>query len=77
MSKSRLVLFTLLMTTGRKYTAKQLQEIAQNRLGVCVDRKTIYSDMASISRIVPIESMAGRYGGYQMMDVKGRCRDGN
>lgn len=77
MYKSRLVLYTLLMTTGRKYTAKQLQEIAQNRLGVYVERKTIFGDMAAISRIIPIESMAGRYGGYQMVDVIGRCRDGN
>ena len=77
MYKPRLVLFTLLMTTGRKYTAKQLQEIAQNRLGVYVDRKTIFGDMEAISRIIPIESMTGRYGGYQMVDVKGRCCDGN
>lgn len=73
MYKSRLVLFTILMTTGRKYTAKQLQEIARNRLGVYVERRTIFGDMAAISRIIPIESMTGRYGGYQMVDVKGRC----
>lgn len=77
MYKARLVLFTILMTTGRKYTAKQLQEIAQNRLGVCVERKTIFGDMAAIGRIIPIESTTGRYGGYQVVDVIGRCRDGN
>ena len=77
MGKARIALFTILLGTGRKFTSKQLQEIARNRLGVYVDRKTIFGDMAAISRIVPIESMAGRHGGYQMVDVKGRCRDGN
>ena len=77
MGKARIALFTILLGTGRKFTSKQLQEIARNRLGVYVDRKTIFGDMAAISRIVPIESMAGRYGGYQRLDVRGRCRDVN
>lgn len=77
MGKARIALFTILLATGRKFTANQLQDVAKNRLGCDVDRKTIYSDMAAISRVMPIESTNGRHGGYQMVDVKGRCRDGN
>lgn len=77
MGKARIALFTILLETGRKFTANQLQEIAKNRIGNVVDRKTIYSDMAAISRVIPIQSTAGRYGGYQRLDVLGRCRDVN
>lgn len=77
MGKARIALFTILLATGRKFTANQLQDVAKNRFGNVVDRRTIYRDIEAISRVMPIESTTGRYGGYQMMDVKGRCRDGN
>ena len=77
MGKARVALLTLLFYSGSKYTAKQLQAILKMRLGIVVDRRTIYRDILEIGMVIPIESMTGRHGGYQMVDVKGRCRDGN
>lgn len=75
MGKARIALFTILLATGRKFTADQLQLVAKNRLGNVVDRRTIYRDIEAISRVMPIESTTGRYGGYQRLDVRGRCRE--
>ena len=36
-----------------------------------VDRKTIYDDIRAIDRVMPIESVIERCGGYRKLDVLG------
>lgn len=45
----------------------------KSQYGITCDRKTIYSDIAAINRIVPVEVVYGPKGGFMYIDVLGRC----
>ena len=77
MGKTRIALFVRILSSGIKFNCRELQDIVKNRLVYTVDRKTVSRDMDAISRVIPIEVTRGRYGGYQMIDVRRRCRDVN
>jgi predicted DNA-binding transcriptional regulator YafY len=48
----------------------------KSHYGITADKKTIYSDVAAINRIMPVRSIAGKNGGYALWDVLGECDDG-
>ena len=69
--KFRVIVIYCELMKKQKVTTKQIINLLQRRYGITVDRKTIYSDIAAINRIVPIMSIAGRNGGYVYWDVLG------
>jgi hypothetical protein len=60
----------------KKVTASQIIGLLERRYGVTYDRKTIYSDIAAINRVVPIRTTYGKNGGYILWDVLGEAEDG-
>ena len=75
-SKTRVLAIYHMLSSGQKLTASQILTTLDLRYGITADRKTIYSDSRAVDRIMPIEISAGQRGGYQKLDVLGRCEDG-
>ncbi len=75
-SKLRLLAVYNIILRGRRVTAGRIQRELELRYDIRANRKTIYADIRAIDRIVPIEVVAGRGGGYCRLDVIGRCEDG-
>ena len=74
--KFRVIVIYRELMKKQKVTTKQIISLLQRRYGITVDRKTIYTDIAAINRIVPIKSIEGRNGGYIYWDVLGEAEDG-
>ena len=66
-SKARLVAVTLMILRGKKMTAGDIMRELDLRHDIQVDRKTIYSDIAAIDKLIPVEVTSGKHGGYQRM----------
>ena len=75
-TKIRLLAVERMILRGERITCQQILRELDLKYDIKADRKTIYSDICAIDRFVPIESYSGHYGGYQMVDVLGRCEDG-
>lgn len=75
-TKIRLLAVERMILRGERITTNQIIRELDLKYDIQADRKTIYSDIVAIDRFVPIESIAGNGGGYQMVDVLGRCEDG-
>lgn len=65
--KVRLVAITLMILRGRKITTAEILRELDLRYDIQAGRKAIYSDIAAIDRLIPIEVIAGRSGGYRRM----------
>ena len=74
--KIRILAIERMILRGERITSTQILNELDLKYDIQVDRKTIYSDMCAIDRFVPIESKGGKYGGFKMVDVLGRCEDG-
>lgn len=75
-SKLRVLAVYNMIARGHKITVKQILQELDNKYGITADKKTIYNDIYTIDRILPVEVSYGPSGGYQKLDVLGRCRDG-
>lgn len=75
-SKIRVLAIALMLNEGKKISARTIMRRLESQYGIVADRKTIYSDIYAINRIIPIEVVLGRYGGYRKVDVLGGCEDG-
>lgn len=75
-TKIRLLAVERMILRGKRITCPQIIRELDLKYDIQADRKTIYSDISAINRFVPIESIGGKYGGFQMVDVLGRCEDG-
>ena len=75
-SKIRVLAIYRMLNEGRRLTATEILRRLASQYGIHADRKTIYSDVAAINRIMPIDAMPSRYGGYKKYDVLGACEDG-
>jgi hypothetical protein len=67
-SKVRVLAIYRMLLEGRRLTSSEIMRRLYSQYDMKVDRKTIYSDIYSIDRIVPISVMTGRYGGYMKCD---------
>lgn len=74
--KVRVIIIYRELMKGKKITTKQIIRLLKNRYGFVVDRKTIYSDIAAMNRIVPIRSIPGKNGGFVIWDVLGEAENG-
>ena len=72
-SKIRLLAVSMFLSTGELLTASKIQEKLLLRFDITADRKTIYDDIYAISRLVPVESLPGKNGGFRIVDVCARC----
>lgn len=71
--KVRVIAVYQMLLRGEKITTAQILAELKSRFGITADRKTIYSDVAAIDRIVPIKVIPGRRGGYRRWDVVVEC----
>ena len=73
--KVRVIAIYRMLLRGEKITTAQILAELKSRFGITADRKTIYSDVAAIDRIVPIKGIPGRGGGYCRWDVIVECEE--
>lgn len=71
--KLRTLLVEKMLSTGRKMSIREILDELDRRYGITADRKTIFDDVRVISKIMPVEVLLGRYGGYRKVDVAARC----
>lgn len=69
-SKIRLLLVERMLCKDKFITAPEISVRLEKRYGIRVDKKTIYSDLYSIDRVMPLEFKVGRNGGVRVMDFK-------
>lgn len=74
-AKIRLLAVEQMIRRGKRITVNQIQRELELKYDIKVSDKTIHSDIRAIDRFVPIEIKAGYGGGYQMVDVLGRCEE--
>lgn len=74
--KLRILLIERMLRYDRVITSSEILRRLEE-YGIFADRKTVYDDIWAINRIIPIESKSGKYGGFRIVDVFGRCGDGN
>ena len=75
-TKIRIIAVYRMIESTKKITAKEFQRRLLSQYGIDVERKTIYSDIAAIDRIIPIKVTVGKYGGYSKWNVLGDVQDG-
>lgn len=74
-SKMRAIAVYRIMSEGRKLTVPDIARILHCRYGITVDRKTIYDDLRAVNRIMPLEFIQGRNGGYKKLEDNWRGDD--
>lgn len=67
--KIRLLAIERILKVGQVITSSEIIKELEGRFGITADRKTIYDDIRAISRIVPVECVSGKGGGYKLMNV--------
>ena len=75
-SRVRVIAVYRILQRGRKVTTAQIMRELETRYGITCNRQTICDDVSAINLFIPIETTYGCYGGYQVVDVIGRCEDG-
>ena len=73
--KIRILLIERMLRYDRLIKAREIAARLEQR-GIFVDRKTIYDDLKAIDRIIPVEVVPGKNGGFRFVDVLRRCDDG-
>lgn len=64
--KVRVLLVAGMLSYERPISAAQILKRLKAR-GITCDRKTLYSDMYSINKVKPVESIQGRNGGFYLL----------
>lgn len=73
-SKIRVLLVAGMLSYEKPISAAKIMKRLKAR-GITCDRKTVYSDIASIDKVMPVEVIPGRNGGFIRVDVIGRCEE--
>ena len=68
-SKIRILAIERILKVGQFVTCAEIIDALECRYGISADRKTIYDDITAISRIVPVERLSGKGGGYKLLNV--------
>ena len=74
-SKIRLLAVERIIQRGERVTSKQILRELELKYDIIADRKSIAADIRAIDRFMPIESVPGLNGGYQVVDVLSRCKE--
>lgn len=61
--KVRVIAIYRMLQSGKLMNSAQIIEKLHSQYGIEVERKTVYSDIAAIDRIMPIKVIPGRWGG--------------
>lgn len=69
--KVRVIAIYRMLLSGKQMSCAQILAELKAHYGITADRKTIYSDIAAIDRIIPIKVKMGKRGGYRLWDVLG------
>lgn len=72
-TKIRVLAVSNMLRRGQRITARQIQDELERKYGITADRKTIYDDIQAVNRFIPVEGIGGRNGGFEVVDVYGRC----
>ena len=75
-NKLRIIAVYRILCRGEKMTAREIISELERVYGITADRKTIYSDIYVINRVVPIDTTTGHDGGHKKWDVIGECENG-
>lgn len=76
-SKVRVLVIAKMLNEGRRITSAEILRRLDLQYDIQADRRTIYSDIRAINRIMPIESTCGRCnGGFKKYDVMGAIENG-
>ena len=73
LTKLRVLAVYMIIMRNQKVTTRRILAELERKYGITVDRKTIYSDISAINRLVPIKIEAGRNGGNSIHDVYGEA----
>lgn len=74
-SKIRVIAVFRMLREDRIISTREIQDELQRVYDIQADRKTIYHDMHAINRIVPVEGISGKNGGWRKVNVLKRCYD--
>ena len=72
--KIRVLLVAGMLSYEKPISAPQILKRLKAR-GITCDRKTLYSDIAAIDKVMPVEVIMGRNGGFIRVDVLRRCEE--
>lgn len=64
-----------MLREDRLITTREIQSELNRVYDIQAERKTIYSDMQCINRIIPVEGIPGKNGGWRKVNVIRRCDD--
>lgn len=67
--KFRILAVERILKVGQFVTTKQILEELDLKYGIIADRKTIYDDIDTINKIVPVEIARKKNGGYRLANV--------
>ena len=73
--KVRVIAIYRMLLRGNLMSSWQILDELQAHYGITADRKTIFSDIRAIDRIMPIKVVPGKRGGYCLWDVLGEAED--
>lgn len=68
-SKIRAIAVYRMLCEGNVLSSAAIIRRLYGQYGMVVDRKTIYDDVRAVDRIMPIEVVTGKNGGYRRMEV--------
>lgn len=72
--KIRVLLVAGMLSYEKPISAPQILKRLKAR-GITCNRKTLYSDIYSIDKVMPVEVVPGCKGGFIRVDVIGRCEE--
>lgn len=75
--KTRILVVAKMLNEGRKITTAEILRRLDLQYGIQADRKTIYNDVSVIDKLMPIEIIPGRQGGYKKCDLQNGQADEN
>ena len=68
-SKTRVLIIAKMLYEGRVLNAKEIQRRLLMQYDMKANRKTIYSDIYAIDKVMPIEVVNGVQGGFRKWEV--------
>ena len=71
----RILAISRYLNYEKPLSCRNILKHLKSQYGIMCERKTIYSDIAAINRIVPVEVVYGAKGGFMYVDVVRRCSD--
>lgn len=75
--KTRVLAVAKMLNEGRNVTTAEILRRLELQYGITAERKTIYNDISVIDKVMPIDIIPGRTGGYKKCDLQNGQDDEN